>query len=526
MYNSGLAAAAGGTTVAVFDGGGVASAGRVQDSSVVVDAPVSASPTAPEVAAPARADVRKRRGSRFQAVLLGSDLAAAVAGALAAIPLRFGDSDLALGRDNVAFAYLLPVLWIVAVAATRGYEARFVGVGSAEFDRVLRAFLYATVGSVFLAAMTSWEVSRGYMLASLGLTLVFAVIGRCAARKRLHAARARGRYLTSVIAVGDVDAVREFAERASRDVHAGMRVVGACLVNPQVHDVATLEGSGVRSYGDVDCVASAIEEVAADRVVVLAGGVSPQKLRWISWQLEGTDTDLVVAPGLVEVAGRRLHVHPAAGVPLLHIEEPKFDGFQRAIKCGFDRFLALLALVALAPLLLLAAALVRLTSEGPALFSQERVGVNGSTFRLYKFRSMVVDAEARLAALEAENEHTGGPLFKMKRDPRVTRFGAILRKYSIDELPQLINVVKGNMSLVGPRPPLPKEVQQYGSDVHRRLLVKPGITGLWQVSGRSDLSWDESVQLDLRYVENWSMGSDLLILWKTFAAVRRGAGAY
>jgi len=483
-------------------------------------------PSAPKSASHRRANSQKWRAGRYQAALAGCDLAAAIGGALTAVPLRFHGVHVPFGRDNLLFATLLPMLWIVAVAANRAYEARFVGVGSAEFDRVLRAFLYATVGIVFIAAMTDWQVSRGYMLASLGLTLIFDVVARYVVRKRLHAARAAGRYLTSVVAVGCADAVREFAERASHDAHAGMRVVGACLVSPEAVDAAEVEAAGVRVYGDVDCVGSAIEAAAADRVVVLSGGVSSQKLRWIAWQLEGTDTDLVVAPGLVEVAGRRLHVQPAAGLPLLHVDEPKFDGFQRAVKGAFDRFLALLALIALSPLLLLAAALVRLTSAGPALFCQQRVGVNGSTFRLYKFRSMVIDAEERLAQLEAQNEHAGGPLFKMKRDPRVTRLGTVLRKYSIDELPQLINVVKGDMSLVGPRPPLPKEVQQYGSDVHRRLLVKPGITGLWQVSGRSDLSWDESVQLDLRYVENWSMGSDLLILWKTLSAVRHGAGAY
>jgi exopolysaccharide biosynthesis polyprenyl glycosylphosphotransferase len=246
----------------------------------------------------------------------------------------------------------------------------------------------------------------------------------------------------------------------------------------------------------------------------------------VSWQLEGSSTDLVVSPGLTEVAGPRLHILPVAGLPLLHVDEPKFTGFRRVLKGAFDRVSAALALVLLSPIFLVLVLAVRLTSSGPALFRQVRVGRAGSTFVMLKFRSMYADAEERLASLREQSDHGDGVLFKMKEDPRVTRVGKFLRKYSLDELPQLINVVLGTMSLVGPRPPLPLEVARYEDHVHRRLLVKPGLTGLWQISGRSDLSWDESVQLDLRYVENWSLGEDLFILWKTVRAVAHGSGAY
>jgi exopolysaccharide biosynthesis polyprenyl glycosylphosphotransferase len=259
---------------------------------------------------------------------------------------------------------------------------------------------------------------------------------------------------------------------------------------------------------------------------VLSGEISSEKLRWISWQLEGTDTDLIVSPGLIEVAGTRLHIQPVAGLPILHVEEPEFSGFRRLLKGAFDRFTAAFIIVLLSPMLAACALAVRFGSRGPALFRQTRVGRDGSTFTMIKFRSMRIDAERELGALADQNVNADGLLFKIKGDPRITRVGAILRKYSLDELPQLFNVVKGEMSLVGPRPPLPAEVASYGADVRRRLLVKPGMTGMWQISGRNDLAWDESIRLDLRYVENWSFALDLMILWKTIFAVVRGSGAY
>ena len=234
---------------------------------------------------------------------------------------------------------------------------------------------------------------------------------------------------------------------------------------------------------------------------------------------------MVVAPALTDVAGPRIHITPVAGLPLLHVEEPEFTGVRRLFKSVSDRVLALLLYLLLSPLLVLIAIAVRVSSRGPALFRQERVGQDGQTFGLLKFRSMYVDAEARLAALQGSNE-ASGLLFKMRADPRVTPVGRWLRRYSLDELPQLWNVVRGDMALVGPRPPLPSEVAAYESHVRRRLLVRPGITGLWQVSGRSDLSWDDAVRLDLYYVENWSPALDAMILWKTLFAVVRGKGAY
>jgi exopolysaccharide biosynthesis polyprenyl glycosylphosphotransferase len=228
----------------------------------------------------------------------------------------------------------------------------------------------------------------------------------------------------------------------------------------------------------------------------------------------------------MEVAGPRLHIRPFTGLPLLHVEEPEFSGARRVVKGAVDKTIAAFALVMFAPLLFAIGLAIRVTSSGPAIFRQTRIGKDGREFTMFKFRTMVNDAEARRAELVGQNERAEGLLFKIKQDPRVTPVGRVLRKLSLDELPQLMNVLGGSMSLVGPRPPLPEEVALYEDDVRRRLLVKPGLTGLWQISGRSDLTWDESVRLDLRYVENWSLTLDLMILWKTAFAVVRSAGAY
>jgi exopolysaccharide biosynthesis polyprenyl glycosylphosphotransferase len=214
-----------------------------------------------------------------------------------------------------------------------------------------------------------------------------------------------------------------------------------------------------------------------------------------------------------------------AGLPLLHVDHPEFTGTKQVIKDAFDKMLGLSALALLLPVFITVALAIRFSDSGPAFFRQTRVGKDGRGFTVYKFRTMVMDAEDRKAQLTVSNE-SDGVLFKMRKDPRITAVGGWLRRWSLDELPQLINVVRGDMSLVGPRPALPDEAARYGDYVRRRLVVKPGLTGLWQVNGRSDLSWEESVRLDLRYVENWSLVLDLQILWKTASAVITGSGAY
>jgi exopolysaccharide biosynthesis polyprenyl glycosylphosphotransferase len=279
--------------------------------------------------------------------------------------------------------------------------------------------------------------------------------------------------------------------------------------------------------GSLTQVIESIATCAADTVAVTAGpGMTPEVLRRLSWDLEGSGVDLVVAPALLDVAGPRILARPVAGLPFLHVEEPELSGPRQLLKATVEWAVATVAFVLVSPILVVLCLAVRLDSPGSPVFRQMRVGRDGREFTVFKLRTMYVDAELRLESLREHNENADGLLFKMREDPRVTRVGKFLRRWSLDEVPQLWNVVRGDMSLVGPRPPLPREVSQYDREVSRRLLVRPGITGLWQVSGRSDLSWKESVRLDLYYVENWSLALDAMVVWKTVFAIFRREGAY
>jgi len=324
------------------------------------------------------------------------------------------------------------------------------------------------------------------------------------------------------VAVGHELAVADLVTELGRDGYHGLNVVGACVVQPGELD----ELAGVPVYGGLDDITAAVKAFGADTVAVTAcPEMNGIRLRGLAWEPEKTGTDLCVSPALLDVAGPRTTIRPTAGLTLLHVDHPQLTGIRLVIKDLFDRCAAAAALVMLAPVMALLAVTIRLHDGGPALFSQVRIGRDGREFRIYKFRTMVVDAEKQQAELLTIND-SDGVLFKLRKDPRVTAVGAYLRRWSMDELPQLFNVFLGDMSLVGPRPAVPDEVAKYADHVRRRLVVKPGLTGLWQVNGRSDLSWDESVRLDLRYAENWSFALDLQILWKTISALVKGAGAY
>jgi exopolysaccharide biosynthesis polyprenyl glycosylphosphotransferase len=328
--------------------------------------------------------------------------------------------------------------------------------------------------------------------------------------------------MLSVVAVGHEAAVADLVKELGRDRYHGMTVVGACVAHPSECD----DVGGVPVYGGLDDVTAAVSAFGADTVAVLAcPEIDGVKLRALAWELEKTGTDLCLSPALLDVAGPRTTIRPTAGLTLLHVDHPQLSGSRVVIKDLFDRCVAATALILLLPLMVILGAMIWLHDRGPALFTQTRVGKDGHVFKIYKFRTMVVDAEKRRAELVPNNDHDG-ILFKIRKDPRITAVGAHLRRWSVDELPQLLNVLLGNMSLVGPRPALPAEAAEYADHVRRRLVVKPGLTGLWQVSGRSDLSWEESVRLDLRYVENWSFALDLQIMWKTISALVGRAGAY
>jgi exopolysaccharide biosynthesis polyprenyl glycosylphosphotransferase len=445
----------------------------------------------------------------------------ALVAALLAFQIRFGTHP-SWASSYLLFSLVLPPIWLISVWLAGGYDSRFIGVGSDEFRRVMNAGVCLTAAVAIAAYAAKAELARGYVVVALPLLTFFDVFVRFRLRKRLHRQRKLGGCMRRVVVVGHPDVIADLAAMLRQDTHHGLSVVAACAVGP---DQPT-EIDGIPVIGGLGNVVGAVEKFGADTVAVLAcPEMIGARLRDLAWALEKNGTDLCVAPALLDVAGPRTTIRPAAGLPLLHVDHPEFTGARRLIKEAFDRALAGISLLLLAPLLVTIATAIRLDDGGPALFRQSRVGKDGRTFTVFKFRTMVVDAEARRAQLAALNE-TGGVLFKMRKDPRVTRVGQWLRRWSLDELPQLINVLRGDMSLVGPRPPLPDEVARYVDHVRRRLAVKPGITGLWQVSGRSNLSWDESVRLDLRYVENWSLMLDLQILWKTLSAVMGGSGAY
>lgn len=451
---------------------------------------------------------------------------------LLAFTLRFDGNTLA-GGYYLAVSLFLPALWLAAVGLAGGYDSRFIGVGTDEFRRVLNAGVFLTAAVAIVSYAAKADLARGYVVIALPMLTTLDLLARFALRKRLHRRRRDGQFMRKVVVVGDAAVAAELAASLRREAYHGLLVVAACVTGATPLGCDELLLAPAENANDVvpmivglDDVVGTVQRYQADTVAVLpCPEMSGIRLRELAWQLEKTDTDLCVAPALLDVAGPRTTIRPVAGLPLLHMDHPEFSGIRRLIKSGFDRIVAGVALLLCSPLLLAVAIAVRLGDGGPVLFRQERVGQDGRPFRLFKFRTMVPDAEARLDELDALNE-TDGLLFKIRQDPRITYIGAKLRRWSLDELPQLINVLIGEMSLVGPRPALPQEAAKYGDYVRRRLVVKPGLTGLWQVNGRSDLSWDESVRLDLRYVENWSFVLDLQILWKTWSAVFRGSGAY
>jgi exopolysaccharide biosynthesis polyprenyl glycosylphosphotransferase len=463
----------------------------------------------------------RRWPARYSGVLHVLDLSAAATATATAV-LTSPSVTSATGTLTLTAA-LLVLAWPVLLLGTGALDERVFGTGSDEYHRVGRAgvALLALAASVSYAA--ELQLSRLLVVLGIpGLTLL-TLVGRFAARCWLRRLRARGLCTKRVVVVGRGGAVVELATRLRREGYAGLEVVAACVTPDSRARTADALGVPVGGLGDVVETAA---RLGADAVAVTsASETAAEYLRGLSWQLEGTGIELLVAPGLVEVAGPRLHIRPFEGLPLLSVEQPRFVGLVRVVKAVVDRAVAAVAVLLLAPVLLALALAVRLDSPGPVLYRQERVGVSGTRFTILKFRSMAVDADRRLAELLDRNEGDG-LLFKMRQDPRVTRVGRWLRRFSLDELPQLFNVLGGSMSLVGPRPPLPGEVERYDSSVSRRLLVKPGLTGLWQISGRSDLSWEEAVRLDLRYVENWSLALDALILAKTARAVLSHSGAY
>lgn len=459
----------------------------------------------------------------YRARLVAGDVAAvavAVLGAFSTAALLNAAPAAILTPQLLAFA-----VWVTALSAFRTRDERLFAVGAGEYKRVVSASTIA-IGALAVSFLSLATASpRAFLLIAWAYGVPLLLLERWEWRRWLNRQRQVGRSLPHAIIVGNVHEVTDVIRQMSRGptVYA---VVGVAIEEPVPDSSLHI---GTRSYPVVGLpseVATAAARVGAEALIV-AGAASGGSdfIKRLAWRLEGTSVELVLATRLTEIAGPRIHFQLIGELPLMHVDIPRFEGGKHLAKRALDVAGSAIGLILLSPLFLAIALAVRLDSPGGAIFRQERVGRGGRTFTLLKFRSMSATAEQDLAALLERNEGNG-VLFKLRDDPRVTTVGRVLRKHSLDELPQLWNVLVGDMSLVGPRPPLPREAEDYEAHVRRRLYLKPGLTGPWQVSGRSDLDWEESVRLDLHYIENWSLIGDLMLLWRTARIVLHPVGAY
>jgi exopolysaccharide biosynthesis polyprenyl glycosylphosphotransferase len=467
---------------------------------------------------------------RYRAILRVSDIGIIVAAVSVAQLARFGTEGTraAVGPFSANYWLLsifIMLTWIATLGAFRTRDSRVIGIGATEYKQVINAsaLAFGLLAIFFLVAQV--DIARGFFVLTLPLGLGGLLLERWLWRKWLLRQCENGHYLARAIVVGSREDVEYVVGQIDQKSGAAYYVVGAAIDG---------EESGTVTVGEHDVpivarftdAAIAAREMGVETVIVAGhprGGSA--FIRNLGWDLENTSAELVISSQLTDVAGPRIHFRPVEGLPLIHVEIPHFAGAKHVLKRTLDIVASALGLLLLLPLLAAIAIMIKSDSPGPVLFRQERCGRNGDTFSMLKFRSMVQTAEDDLASLLDKNE-ASGVLFKIRNDPRITRVGRFIRKYSIDELPQLWNVLVGDMSLVGPRPPLPAEVEGYETHVHRRLYIKPGVTGMWQINGRSNLSWEDSVRLDLYYVENWSLAGDLMIIWRTFKTVAHPVGAY
>jgi exopolysaccharide biosynthesis polyprenyl glycosylphosphotransferase len=427
-----------------------------------------------------------------------------------------------MAPSYLSLTVVLGVAWVVALAAVRSRHRRIVGSGPQEYTRVFSASwrLFAVVAVA--AYLAKADVGRAYLAIAFPLGVGLLLLGRFGWRQWLRSRRATGRYESSMIVVGHRETAAELIGELMARPETGYRVAGVCVLDAGTPRGETVMGTPV--LGGLDDLVALATDLEVDAVAVTGSDqLTASTVRRLGWDLEPTGADLVIATALTDVAGPRILMTPVNGLPLVHVDAPRFTGAKYVVKTVADWICAALLTVLLAPLLLVIAVLVRLSSPGPALFRQERIGHNGEPFRVLKFRTMHLHAEERLDDV-ADGDI--GVFYKPRNDPRVTALGRVLRRHSLDELPQLFNVLRGEMSLVGPRPQIDREVALYDRAAARRLLVKPGLTGLWQVSGRSELALEEAIRMDVFYVENWTLFGDLIILARTAKVMLSGEGAY
>lgn len=477
---------------------------------------------------------RQQWRTSYGRILLISDFAVLLVAMGAAQFWRFGSVEPEVNSTQGPFSYsvlsgVVAIAWWASLQFHRTRSAKVIGHGTEEYRRVFVATFRVFALLAMISVILKVDASRGYLAIALPVGLIGLLLGRKLARAALHRRRGRGEGLANVLIVGGVEGAAQITEFLRGRPAVGYHVSGVWVPDGsrRVDTRFRFRAEDLPVLKDVDTLADALRESQARAVLVTdTDHLGAHGLRELTWQLDGTGVELMISPNVLDVVGSRLHLHDLSGMPMLHVDEPQYAGAARYTKSLFDRVGAALLIVGFSPLLLATAAAIKLSSTGPFLYRQERVGRNGEHFAMIKFRSMREDADAELAMLLVAEGKSLAELPKLTRDPRVTRVGAFIRRFSIDELPQLFNVVKGDMSLVGPRPQRDFEVAEYDHVAHRRLTVRPGMTGLWQVSGRSDLSYDEAIRLDVHYVENWSMTSDLAIMWRTMRAVAASDGAY
>jgi exopolysaccharide biosynthesis polyprenyl glycosylphosphotransferase len=428
----------------------------------------------------------------------------------------------ARGVDYTAITLGLTPIWILLFWLYGLYEPRQVLSPVNEFKQVFHGVIAGTVVIFIIESLFQLDIARGWALLALACGLVVVGGERLVIRKALHFVRRRGGDVTRAIILGANHEARTVASTLERENWLGYKVLGFVDDDiPPGEEIA----SGHVSLGRVSDLKEVIGQHGATLVLVAATAFDATRINRIFWELQDVDVDLQITSGTVDVIASRVAVQSVAGIPLLYVRRIGMTNLQLTIKRTMDVLGSAVGILLLFPFLLAAAAWIKRDSEGPVFFTQIRAGREGKPFKVWKFRTMVVDAEQRRMELEHRSEGPG-LLFKLKDDPRVTRAGLFLRRFSLDELPQLYNVLRGEMSLVGPRPALPSEVEQYDEWVRNRLQVKPGVTGLWQVSGRTETSFSDYVRYDLFYIQNWSLSLDLWILWRTLRAVLSAEGAH
>lgn len=477
--------------------------------------------------------VKRNAWQRAYAVrLFVSDITMVMVAVFGAHVVWFGDNSVslaALDAPGVKLGYttisvLLVIAWMLVLDIFATRDHKVIGSGTLEYKRIADATIWLFGVFAILAFLFRIDFARGYFLTALPVGFLLLLLSRWSWRQWLRTRQKSGAYVSRTLLLGERTKSAHVAKTIQRTAGTGMDIVGA-LTRAGTTAKGPIEGVPVLGgYADL---LDAIDSSAAETVVLTgADEISPDDMRRIGWDLEARNIELIVAPALTDIAGPRIHARPVAGLPLIHVSYPTFEGAKRVYKRTFDIVGSGLLILVGSPVLIAVAIAVKQSGPGDILYRQVRVGRRGKEFGMLKFRSMIQDADDQLESLLDAQGTSDKPLFKVTNDPRITPVGKFLRKYSLDEIPQLFNVFLGEMSLVGPRPQRAAEVALYDDAAHRRLIMKPGMSGLWQVSGRSNLSWEDSIRLDLYYVENWSLTADIMILFRTLRAVIAPEGAH